>query len=309
MAIKDKLEEVSAELVTAALYANGYTSYMPWAESIGFQTAASAYRKQENRSSLAEDFLLNTRNERNDVENVYSILSYLDDRGMVMVSMNGHEDISEYKLISLPEGIPLDIALGDAIIRRRSHRSYTGDACELTYLASIIRSGFGITTNATVRLVSEGTVNYQFRTVPSAGGLYPIELYIAVLNVNTLNRGIYRYQPLYDSLIQTGDAAQLEELLKAVVVPDEIISCSYANAIFLLVASPWKTMRKYGNRGLRFVFHESGAISQNIHLAVTALGLGSVDCASICENEMHDVLQLDGHFKSVLHAIIVGASG
>lgn len=97
--------------------------------------------------------------------------------------------------------------------------------------------------------------------------------------------------------------------METFVVPDENISCKYSNVIFLLVARPWKTMRKYGDRGLRFVFHETGAISQNIHLAVTGLGLGSVDCASICDDEMHEVLGFDGNFQTVTHTIVVGASG
>lgn len=297
------------ELMTAALYANGYSAYVPWAESIGFQTFSSTYVKQENRYSAAENFLLNSRNMRFNQENEYSILSYLDDRGLMLVSQNNTEYHSSENLISLPEGIPLDIALGEAIVQRRSRRAYTGDSFHLSYLASIIRAGFAVTAQAAARLNSEGQVQFSFRTVPSAGGLYPIDLYLAALNIDGLAKGLYRYLPLRDSLVSCGEAGLLDRLMKSFLIPNEMINIKYANTVLILAARPWKTMRKYGDRGLRFVFHEAGAISQNIHLASAALGLGSVDCASICDDEFNETLNFDGMFKTTIHVLVIGTSG
>jgi SagB-type dehydrogenase family enzyme len=66
-------------------------------------------------------------------------------------------------------------------------------------------------------------------------------------------------------------------------------------------------MRKYGNRGLRFLFLEAGAMAQNIHLACEALGLGSFDCASVYDDEVHEALGIDGLHESLLHTVIIGA--
>jgi SagB-type dehydrogenase family enzyme len=92
-------------------------------------------------------------------------------------------------------------------------------------------------------------------------------------------------------------------------MPDEQISVSRANAVFLLIGQPWKSMRKYGPRGLRLLFLEAGAISQNVHLATAALGLGSVDCASVYDDEAHEVLGLDGLHEVLLHVLILGSIG
>jgi SagB-type dehydrogenase family enzyme len=90
-------------------------------------------------------------------------------------------------------------------------------------------------------------------------------------------------------------------------VPDELISLGRANVVFLLVGRPWKTMRKYGARGMRFLFLEAGAITQHINLAAVAAGFGSVECGSVYDDEVHEVLQLDGVYEAVLHSVVVGA--
>jgi hypothetical protein len=65
-------------------------------------------------------------------------------------------------------------------------------------------------------------------------------------------------------------------------------------------------MRKYGDRGLRFVFIEAGAIAENIHLPTVAFVYGSVDCASVHEDEIHDALGIDGGDEALIHAIVLG---
>ena len=66
-------------------------------------------------------------------------------------------------------------------------------------------------------------------------------------------------------------------------------------------------MRKYGDRGVRYMFIEAGAIAENIHLASGAIGIGSVDCASIHDDQMHSALGIDGESSLVVHAVVLGA--
>jgi SagB-type dehydrogenase family enzyme len=75
------------------------------------------------------------------------------------------------------------------------------------------------------------------------------------------------------------------------------------------VARPWRSMRKYGSRGVRYVFVEAGAIAQCVHLAAEALGVGTVDCASVYEDEAGDVMGIDGLFEQLVHTVVVGYSG
>ena len=79
-----------------------------------------------------------------------------------------------------------------------------------------------------------------------------------------------------------------------------------AGVQLIFVISPWRSMRKYGPRGLRFAFQEAGAIAQQINLICTALGLASVESSSFYENELNEALKLDGIFETATHTMTVG---
>jgi len=132
---------------------------------------------------------------------------------------------------------------------------FTGDRIGLDYLSSILRAAAGVTAEADVSLMSGGEVKMHFRTAPSAGGLYPVDLYFAAVNVEGLPFGVYRYSSKQDRLfpVLLGQDA-IDALLKTCAMPEEMISCSRSNVLLFLIAKPWKSMRKYGNRGLKFIF-------------------------------------------------------
>ncbi len=306
MSKQDDIQNVS--LMSAVIFNNVYTAVVPWIKSIGFHTNQSAYRERSTLNSQAEIYLTNSTHRRNDSQSSYSILNYLGDAGVNSVALNGHEDNSEFFKINLPEGAPIDLALGEALANRRSIRQFTGDSVEFDYLATVLRAGGGISSTADSQLTSGGSVKFSFRTYPSAGALYPVSLYVAAINVNDLSKGIYRYHPSSDALLKISDKDACENLLKLSAISDDTISLLQASFVILLVIKPWKSMRKYGDRGLRFNFMESGMISQNINLAATALGLGGVDCASFYEEEVNELLHLDGVLETFVHAIILGVS-
>jgi SagB-type dehydrogenase family enzyme len=205
----------------------------------------------------------------------------------------------------LPESIPLRMALGESIRRRRSVRRYTGDPLPLAYLATICRASCGVT------VVADGGEGppLALRSAPSAGGLYPIELHVVALRVEGLPLGVFAYDPRRDLLWQSADEDAARAVDAAVAAPEEMIMRSAACAIALLIARPWRVMRKYGARGMRHVMHEAGAISEHVHLASVALGVGSVDCASLYDDEVHEALGIDGLFEALVHGIFLGIPG
>ena len=294
--------------INAACWANGYGLQSTQKEKSGFQTASLLYGQRANKEKgSAENFIVNSRMKRSDCERDISISSYFTDTGMTILSLIDQEDNSDEELTELPDGFPINMETGAAMLKRRSVRYYTGDTVELGYLSSLLRAGCGVSaTNEVTLNGSSKTVLHQLRTVSSGGGLYPVELYVAVFNVKGLTPDIYRYNSIQDSLIRTRVPNFLSELRQCYAAPPGIISYEKANFVFFLIGTPWRSMRKYGTRGLRFVFHEAGAISQNIHLACTGLGLGSVDCASFYDDDLHRLLQLDGVNQFFLHSIFVG---
>ncbi len=121
--------------------------------------------------------------------------------------------------------------------------------------------------------------------------------------------GLYRYLPPEDALAFHDDDQALTRL-HATFVGDEVgAEIAAAAFLILLVGRPWRSMRKYGPRGLRFVLHEAGAIAFAVHLAVTAMDLGAVDYSGFYDEEANDVLGLDGLFDLLLHAVVAGVPG
>lgn len=303
----DPRKYLSNELINASVWGDSYDVYNISA-TVGFKTHSFKHATLNPSQRIAEDFLVNSKLRRHDPELNNSVEMYLEDAGVAMVSLAGQEDLHPRELITLPESSPLNVELGEALTRRRSVRHYTGDKIDLSDLATLMRAATGVTAIAEVNLEDNSKANLHFRTAPSSGGLYPIDLYAAVINVKNFDNGIYRYHPKKDKLTKILDEKSITPLLATCSVSDDNISCSRSNTIFLLIGQPWRCMRKYGNRGMRFLFQECGAISQNINLAATSLGLGTVECGSFYDDEINRLLGLDGVFRTFLHATLIGIS-
>lgn len=295
----------------AAVFANSARVVHPWGRSTGLRTHGLRFSSlsDSNTRRVAEDFFLNTRFVRHERETEASVRSYFFDPGIVMSSMVGQADTTGLRVVGLPTGVRLRRELGDVLGRRRSQRVYTGDPMPLEYLATLVRSAGAVTGRATADLMNGEQATLHFRTAPSGGGLYPVDVYLVALRVTDLERGIYRYGPLDDTLVHLRGEQEVDSLMSAFAVPEDLITIQQSNVVFLLIGRPWRSMRKYGDRGARFLLIEAGAISQNIHLATESLGYGSVDCASVYDDEAHEALGLDGLFQTLLHTVIVGYPG
>jgi SagB-type dehydrogenase family enzyme len=304
-------EPVRAELAHAANTATAYRVRSPEVSSTALRTHQFRF---DNLSSgqvprPAEDFLVASRFSRWDREVTLSARDYVADPSVVMLSRLDEEPWPEGVTVALPSPGRLRMELGEAIARRRSVRLFSGDPVSLAQLATLARHAAATTAEADVDLAGGGRATLRFRTVASGGGLYPVEVHVAALGVTGLDRALYRYAPREDLLVRYGGAGAVGRVLEAFPVPDELISLNAAAAVLLFVGRPWRSMRKYGPRGLRFVLHEVGAMSHAVHLTVAALGLGSVDCSNYYDDEANDALGCDGVFGSLLHAVVVGWPG
>jgi SagB-type dehydrogenase family enzyme len=192
------------------------------------------------------------------------------------------------------------------IARRRSVRSFTGDMAGLNGLSTILAAAAGVTTQTKMESQGSGSLTLQFRSVASAGALYPIDIIFASISIDGLARGIYRYEPNGHRLLPMFAAEHIDALLGCFSVPEEFISIRRSCGIFLLIGHSWRTMRKYGARGMRFAFMEAGAIGHSVALAVAALGYASVDCANVYDDEVHELLDIDGVDAALFHLIIFG---
>jgi len=194
-------------------------------------------------------------------------------------------------MITLPRPVTDGrMSLERALTLRRSIRSYTDQPLTLAELSQILWSGQGITNER------------GFRTAPSAGATFPLELYVVVNNVQGLRKGIYHYQ-IRDHSLRLIDTRQIERELARAALGQTMVS--EAGAVIVIAAIMERTTRRYGDRGVRYVYNEVGHVGQNIHLQAAALNLGTVVIGAFRDDEVHNLLNI-GEQYVVVYLMPVG---
>lgn len=196
--------------------------------------------------------------------------------------------------IKLPKPDYKGIILEEAIRKRRSVRNYKDEAISLKELSNLLFSAQGITGDYF------GT---SLRTAPSAGALYPFEIYIYVHNGENLERGIYHYNVLEHSLefIKKGDFRN--SFFKAGLFQEMFLE---APIIFVYTAIFERTTQKYGDRGYRYVYIEAGHIAQNVSLECISLGLVSCVIGAFFDDMINEILGVDGKKESAIYIQTIG---
>ena len=128
-----------------------------------------------------------------------------------------------------------------------------------------------------------------YRTAPSAGALYPIELHLVAGQVDGLPVGTYRYDPLRHAL-QAEKTGDMRHAIAAAALHQDWIA--QASAIVVVSAVELRTTRKYGRRGVRYVHMEVGHASQNLLLQAVALGLVAATVGAFDDERLHQLLDL-----------------
>jgi SagB-type dehydrogenase family enzyme len=126
------------------------------------------------------------------------------------------------------------------------------------------------------------------RAYPSAGGIYPLEIYLVAGNVVGLAQGIYRYEWKTHTLgfMKKGDFR--EELTRA-AWGQRMVAHAPVSIIFTAVYP--RTTRRYGERGrIRYVPMDVGGAGQNVHLQAEALGLGTVIIGAFSDEAVKEIL-------------------
>jgi SagB-type dehydrogenase family enzyme len=162
------------------------------------------------------------------------------------------------------------MSLEEAILRRRSVRRLGGPPLTPEQLSQLLWATQGIT----------GARRY--RAAPSAGALYPLELYTVTAE------GISHYDPQGHSLTRVRQGDLREELCAASQDQRFVREAPLTVAITAVYA---RVQVKYGKRrGARYVEIEVGHAAQNLHLQAVALGLASVPVGAFDDEGVHAVL-------------------
>jgi len=184
------------------------------------------------------------------------------------------------------------LTLEDAVEARRSVRDYTAGSLSSEELSRLLHAAQGITEH-----------RWGFRAAPSAGALYPIELYAVVHDVAGIPPGIYHYavQEHGLELLQSGDFRAA--VMQAGLGQDFL---GTAGVCFVLSAIFQRTRWRYRERTYRYVLLEAGHIAQNLYLAATAMGLGACAVGAFLDDDLNELLGLDGEQEAALYVVSVG---
>ncbi|MFN2628087.1 MAG: SagB family peptide dehydrogenase [Gaiellaceae bacterium] len=199
--------------------------------------------------------------------------------------------------VPLPEQALPPVPLATTLRCRRTPDRFGEAPLQLVQVAALLSAGYGI--SGEMRGRGE-TGSLSLRTAPSAGALYPLELFVSAQRVDGLHRGLYHYDPLDHAL------ERLEGDADAAAISPQPDAVDRAAAIFFVAAVFWRSRFKYGLRAYRFTLLEAGHVAQNVLLAATALGLGSIVLGGFYDSRVDSLLGLDGVNESTLVAVCLG---
>ncbi len=187
-----------------------------------------------------------------------------------------------------------NVSVEEALLMRRSVREYLPKPLTLKQLAQMLWAAQGIT-----------ELKYKFRTAPSAGATYPLELYVVIKTggVEGVKAGIYKYDVETHSLILVKEGDFSNELARA-ALNQEWIRKAPVNIV--IVAEYERTTGYYGDRGYRYVHMEVGHVGENIYLQAVALNLGTVAIGAFYDDQVAEVLSLPTNYRP-LYIMPVGA--
>ncbi len=170
-----------------------------------------------------------------------------------------------------------DVSLEAALQRRRSVREFSGRSLALGEVAQLLWAAQGENRRS------------GYRTAPSAGALFPLEIYLAAGRVASLDPGAYRYDPATHALASVRAGDLRGELARAALGQAWLAD---APATLVIAAVAERTTAHYGSRGRRYVHMEAGHAGQNVCLQAAALGLGATMVGAFDDEAVEAVLDM-----------------
>jgi SagB-type dehydrogenase family enzyme len=129
----------------------------------------------------------------------------------------------------------------------------------------------------------------RYRTAPSAGAFYPLEVYVVAGNIDSIPPGIYKYRPQGHELEKVVEGDMCAKLCAA-ALDQGFIEDGAAVLVFAAVYE--RTIRNYGERGVRYVHMKVGHAAQNVYLQAVSLGLGTVVVGAFDDDGVERLLQM-----------------
>ncbi len=176
------------------------------------------------------------------------------------------------------------MSLERAIAARRSRRDFLPRPLTLEQIGQLVWVAQG-----------QGAAS-KYRNAPSAGATYPLELFVVKSD------GFFHYLPAEHSLEKLTEQ-DLRSALASAAWEQEFVAAAPLTLVFAAQFS--RTTKRYGQRGIRYVYMEAGHAAQNVHLQAEALGLGSVAVGAFDDSSVSKVLSLPDYLEPI-YMVVVG---
>jgi SagB-type dehydrogenase family enzyme len=149
----------------------------------------------------------------------------------------------------------------------------------------------------------ESGLRFHSRPVPSAGGLYPLELYVMTERVVGADDGIHHFELATNTLRHLQPRPDHGKLVEVFLSQYFL---EHTNLLVMISAVFPRTLRKYGARGYRYVLFEAGHVAQTLCLLAAELGLGSLCVGGFWDARLNRLLHFDGTTQAVVYCVGIG---
>ena len=206
---------------------------------------------------------------------------------VIQENMNKEPSYQPDQIIKLPEPLlTSSVSVEEAMQNRRSVREFKPDAMTIEQVSQILWAAYGINEPRSHPSFLRGGL----RTAPSAGALYPLDIYLVCGNVEGLQAGIYKYLSEGHSLELVSEGDIRKELAKA-ALEQNFIEVAPISIVYVAIFS--RTTQKYGDRGReRYVCTDLGHSAQNVYLQAYALNLGTCAVGAFTDRMVSMVMLL-----------------
>lgn len=182
---------------------------------------------------------------------------------------------------------------------RRSIREFSREPVTQRELAELLGLGCGVTGAQHLG----GSDYLLLRSNPSAGGLYPIEVYPIVFRGKDVAPGVYHYAPR-DHALELLRAGEFQDAVSQITMKQPVVQ--EASFVLALTALTVRNMFKYGERGYRYMLLDAGHLAENLYLMAGALGFGCTTIAGFVDDRMNELLEIDGVNEYAVYLFVAG---
>ena len=210
-----------------------------------------------------------------------------------------YPNVPRIKLPPIENILESNRTFDEVISSRRSVRDFADLDLSLDDLSKILHQSYGVTGE----LPGKGGFNQNLRSSPSAGALYPAEVYIAVRKVSGVDPGIYHYNVLNHEIELLIPDDPTEKIYEVCCGQEYVRQASIVIMISGVVA---RTKLKYGERGYRYALLDIGHLGQNIYLSCTCLDLSIMTTCGFFDDEANRLLRLDGVDETAMYVAFIG---